>query len=122
MSRWIYDAGRGLGVTAGVLNSAAWAFAMWVPMEDLTLSGVDLVVAFVMCLASIVAVLAAARGHAAVLLGAFLVSFLPIGAFALTLDHWLKFIGFSDLVLLASAVLIRFAPRAPAAGAAERHG
>lgn len=121
MTGWIRDAGRGLGVTAGAVNSAAWAYAMWMPLEDLTLSGVDLVVAFVMCLASIVAVLAAARGHAAVLLGVFLVSFLPVGAVALTLDHWLAFIGWTDLALLASAAMIRFgAPRGGPAAADDR--
>lgn len=115
MARWIRDAGRGLGVTAGALNSAAWAYAMWMPLGELTLSGVDLVVAFVMCLASIVAVIAALHGQGLVLFGAFLVSFLPVGAFALTLDHWLGWIGVSDLALLAGAALIRFSgPRAPA--------
>lgn len=101
------DAARGLGVTLGAGNAAAWAFAMWVPTGGLTLAGFDLVVAFLMCIAGIVAVIAAARGHSRVLLGAFLVSFLPVGAFVLTLDHWLSWIGLSDLGLLVSAAVLR---------------
>lgn len=107
------DAGRGLGVTAGAATSAAWAFAMWVPTGGLTLSGVGLVVGFLMCLTAVIAVIAAARGHGRVLFAAFLVSFLPVGAFVLTLEHWLHWIGWGDLALLASAIMIRY-------GGAER--
>lgn len=107
LSRLLRDAARGLGVTLGAGNAAAWAFAMWVPTGGLTLAGFDLVVAFLMCIAGIVAVIAAARGHSRVLLGAFLVSFLPVGAFVLTLDHWLSWIGLSDLGLLVSAAVLR---------------
>lgn len=123
MAGWIRDAGRGLGVTAGAANAAAWAFAMWVPTGGLTLSGIDLVVGFVMCLASVIAVIAAARGHSGVLFVTFLVSYLPVGAFVLTLDHWLYWIGWSDLALLASAAMIRFAaPGAARAPRGENHG
>lgn len=108
LSGVIRDAARGLGVTLGAVNAAAWAFAMWVPTGGLTLAGFDLVVAFLMCIAGVVAVIAAVRGHSHVLLGAFLVSFLPVGAFVLTLDHWLSWIGMSDLGLLVSAAVLRF--------------
>lgn len=113
------EAARGLGVTLGAANSAAWAFAMWVPTGGLTLTGIALVVAFIMCLAGIVAVIAAARAHWRVLLGAFLVSFLPVGAFVLTLEHWLSWVGVSDLGLLASAAVLRFTQPAPAADGSD---
>ncbi len=130
MSGWIRDAGRGLGVTAGAANAAAWAFAMWVPTSDVALTAggepvgqaATLAVGFLMCVTSIVAVIAAARGHGGVLLGAFLVSFLPVGAFLLYADHWLYWTGWSDLALLASAAMIRLGPRAPAASPREDHG
>lgn len=108
MRGWIYDAGRGLGVTLGAANAAAWAFAMWVPTGGLSLGGADLVVGFLMCLAAIVAVMAAARGHSRVLFGAFLVAFLPVGAFVMTLDHWLRWTGWADLGLLVSAAVLRY--------------
>lgn len=120
---FVATAGRGLGVAAGAVNSVAWAFAMWVPTGGLTLTGVGLVVGFVMCLTSVVGVIAAVRGHAGMLLGAFLVSFLPVGAFVLWLEHWLYWTGWSDLALLAAAVMIRLGRgRERAVAAYGEHG
>ena len=59
--------------------------------------------------------IAAVHGHAAVIALAFLASFFPIGVSLLPRDHWLQWVGWLDLGLLVSAVLIWVSrPRAAA--------
>ena len=98
--------GRGLGVACGASLAAIWAFVLWVPSAGLTVTGISVVTALVLVALGIFAAIASAHGHALVLVLLFLASFFPVGAFLLPTDHWLKWVGWVDLGLLAAAVLI----------------
>jgi hypothetical protein len=111
-------AGRVLGAGAGIVNAVAWAFAIWIPAAGLQLSGVSAAIAFLMTLLSVLAAIAALRGHAVMLFAMFLASFMPIGALLLRVDHWLRWVGVLDLVLLLGSALIWWSGRAGRRGSA----
>ena len=106
MAKAIHWLGRGLGVLCGAALALAWAFALWVPAAGLTLSGVSVIVALGLVVLAVFAGIASAYGHAVVLVLLFLASFFPIGAFLMQTDHWLKWVGWGDLGLLAAAALM----------------
>jgi hypothetical protein len=106
MSKGFNWLGRGLGVVCAALLASAWAFVLWVPSAGLTVSGISVVTALLLVTLAVFAGIAAAHGHAVVLALMFLASFFPVGAFLLPTDHWLKWVGWVDLGLLAAAVLI----------------
>ncbi|MEO1888994.1 MAG: hypothetical protein ABGX33_03650 [Cycloclasticus sp.] len=58
-----------------------------------------------MSILAIVTVIASIRGHGAVILLMFFVSFCPIGFFFLTEAHWLKWTGVLNLGYLLAALL-----------------
>jgi ABC-type glycerol-3-phosphate transport system permease component len=109
--------GRGLGVLCAVTLAGAWAFTLWVPTAGLTLSGISVVMALLLVIFALFAGIAAFHGHAVVVVLFFLASFFPIGAFLMPTDHWLRWVGWIDLGLLGSALLL-WATREPAAQAA----
>jgi hypothetical protein len=85
---------------------------MWFPTAELTLAGLALLVAFLMLLFAVVATIAAVRGHMAVLLAMFCVSFFPVGAYLLSVAHWIRWIGVLELGwALAALLLWRGRPR-----------
>ena len=88
-----------------VCACVSWLVAMWFPSSNLTLSGASFVVAFVMALLAIAVVLASVRGHATVLVVLFFTSF-PVGAFLLTVPHWIHWIGVLNIGYLIAALLI----------------
>jgi len=98
--------GRGLGVVCAALLASAWAYVLWVPAAGLTVTGINVVTALLLVAFAVFAGIAAAHGHAVVLALLFLASFFPVGAFLIPTDHWLKWVGWIDLGLLAAAVLI----------------
>jgi len=100
---WI---GRGLGIVCAALLASAWAFVLWVPAAGLTVTGISVVTALLLVAFAVFAGIAAAHGHPVVLALFFLASFFPVGAFLMPTDHWLKWVGWVDLGLLAAAVLI----------------
>jgi hypothetical protein len=106
MSNAINWFGRALGVTCAAVLASAWAFALWVPSAGLTLTGVSVVTALLLIAFALFAGIAAVHGHGAVVALLFLASFFPVGVFLIPTDHWLKWVGWVDLGLLASAVLI----------------
>lgn len=106
MSNVLFMLGQGIAALCGAAAGVAWAFAMWVPSAGLTLTGFSFVVALLMALLALFAVIAAVRGHAAVLVILFLASFFPVGAVLMTADHWLQWVGRADLGFLAGAVLM----------------
>ena len=106
MTRSINWLGRALGVVCAAVLASAWAFALWVPAAGLTLTGISVVTALLLVGFAVFAGIAAAHGHAVVLVLFFLASFFPVGAFLLPTDHWLKWVGWVDLGLLAAAVRI----------------
>jgi hypothetical protein len=113
--------GRAVGVLCGAALSVAWAFALWVPTAGLTLSGVSFVVALLLAVLAVFAVIASYYGHSTVLVLLFLASFFPIGAFLMPTEHWLRWVGWVDLGLLAAAVLMWVTRRAGlSAGTAAR--
>lgn len=119
MTKLLFNLGRGLAAAAGAVLSVLWSYAMWMPEAGLSsLSGVGFAVALLMCLLAIIAVIAATRGHSAMIMVAFLASFLPVGAVLLRVDAWFRWIGVLDLLLLLAAALIWFASRR--SSAAER--
>jgi hypothetical protein len=98
--------GRALGALCGALLAVAWAFALWVPTAGLTLVGVSVVTALLLCVLALLAVIASLRGHPTVLVLLFLASFFPVGLFLMRVDHWLRWSGWADLGLLVAAALL----------------
>jgi hypothetical protein len=64
---------------------------------------------------ALLALIAAYHGHGNLMLAMFLASFLPIGAFMLYANHWLRWVGVFDLLLLVGALLTRFGQPRPQA-------
>jgi hypothetical protein len=106
MAEAINWVGRILGVLCAAALAIAWAYTLWVPAAGLSLSGVSVVMALALVVFAVFAGIASAYGHAVVLVLFFLASFFPIGAFLLQADHWLKWVGWGDLGLLAAAILL----------------
>ena len=106
MTRTINLLGRGLGVVCAALLASAWAVALWVPAAGLTPTGISVITALLLVAFAVFAGIAAAHGHPLVLALLFLASFFPVGAFVMPTDHWLKWVGWLDLGLLAAAVVI----------------
>jgi ABC-type glycerol-3-phosphate transport system permease component len=106
MARGINWLGRALGVVCAAVLASAWAFALWVPSAGLTVTGISVVTALLLVAFAVFAGIAAAHGHAVVLVLLFLASFFPVGAFLIPTDHWLKWVGWVDLGLLAAAILL----------------
>jgi hypothetical protein len=103
---WLHLAGRALGVLSAALLCLVWLYAIWFPSGGLTITGLSVLVAGFMTLLAIVAGIASAKGHGPVVFGVFVVSFLPIGAYLLGVDHWLRWIGILDTLLLVAAAVI----------------
>ncbi len=115
MTKGINWLGRLVGVVCSAGLASAWAYVMWVPAAGLTLSNFNVVTALLFVVLALFAGIAAVHGHAAVVALAFLASFFPIGVSLLARDHWLQWVGWLDLGLLASAVLLWLSrPRAAA--------
>jgi hypothetical protein len=106
MAKAINWLGRASGLVCATALAGAWAFALWVPSAGLTLTGISVVTALLLVAFAVFAGIAAIHGHAAVIALLFLASFFPVGVFLLPTDHWLKWVGWVDLGLLVSAVLI----------------
>lgn len=100
---WI---GRILGVLCAAALAMAWAYTLWVPAAGLSLSGVSVIMALALVAFAVFAGIASAYGHAVVVVLFFLASFFPIGAFLMEANHWLKYVGWGDLGLLAAATLM----------------
>jgi hypothetical protein len=106
MAKTIHWLGRGLGVVCAAALAVAWSFALWVPAAGLKLSGVSVVVALALVAFAVFAGIASAYGHTLIVVLLFLASFFPIGGFLMTAQHWLRWVGWLDLGLLAAAVLM----------------
>jgi hypothetical protein len=106
MAKTINWLGRGLGVVCAAALAVAWLFALWAPTAGLKLSGVSVIMALALVAFAVFAGVASAYGHAVVVVLLFLASFFPIGGFLLSADHWLRWVGWLDLGLLAAAVLM----------------
>ena len=106
MSRSLNWVGRALGLVCAATLASIWAFVLWVPAAGLTVSGISIVTALLLVALAVFAGIASAHGHALVIALLFLASFFPVGAFLIPTDHWLKWVGWIDLGLLLSAVLI----------------
>ena len=100
---------RGFGVIAAGAAAVLWAAAMWMPSAQSVLRDWSFAVAALMLFISILAVLASLRGHGNIMLGMFLASFLPVGAYLIRVDHWLQWVGILNVVLLVAALLTRWA-------------
>jgi hypothetical protein len=98
--------GRIIGMLCAAALAVVWAYTLWVPAAGLSLSGVSVIMALALVAFAVFAGIAAAYGHAVVLVLFFLASFFPIGAFLMGTGHWLKWVGWGDLGLLAAAILL----------------
>jgi hypothetical protein len=117
MAKSINWLGRLVGLVCAAALASAWAYVLWVPAAGLTLANLNVVTALVFVALAVFAGIAAVHGHALVIALLFLASFFPIGVSLLPRDHWLQWVGWLDLGLLVSAVLIwvsRPRPGAPA--------
>lgn len=107
--------GRSIGAFASATSAALWLLAAWSPdTRDMLAGGVTLLVACLLIIVCIVGVIASVRGHGNVMLVVFLLLFLPVGAVLLRADHWMRWIGVVNLLLLGGALVTRWtARRAP---------
>ena len=106
MARTLHLIGRVVGAVTGALASICWVVAIWLPTAGLTLSGISFVVALLMAPLALFAMIASLRGHFVVVTLMFLASFFPVGAFLITADHWLKWVGRLDLAFLVAVLLM----------------
>jgi len=106
MAKAINWVGRILGMLCAAALAISWAYTLWVPAAGLALHGVSVIMALALVAFAVFAGIASAYGHAVVLVLFFLASYFPIGAFLMGTDHWLKWVGWGDLGLLAAAVLL----------------
>jgi hypothetical protein len=108
MAKGIQWLGRMVGLICGAALAGAWAYVLWVPPEGpgLTLANFNVVTALMFVVLAVFAAIAAVHGHAAVIALVFVASFFPIGVSLLARDHWLQWVGWLDLGLLASSLLI----------------
>lgn len=106
MARALHYLARALGVVSAAALAGMWTFALWVPAAGLKISGVSVIMALLLVAFALFAGIASAYGHATVVMLFFLASFFPIGEALLRVDHWLGWVGWIDLGLLAAAVLL----------------
>jgi len=112
MGRAIEWTGRVTGCIAGSITSFLWISAIWFPTDGMTISGVSLLpLALLMALAALVATIASYHGHAVVLVVVFVASFLPVGLALLEAQHFLRFAGMLNIVMVAAAALIAYGRR-----------
>jgi hypothetical protein len=52
------------------------------------------------------------KGHSTVLFVVFIASFLPIGAYLLGVNHWLRWVGVLNVLILVAVLMIRLSARA----------
>ncbi len=112
MLKSLHLLGRALGVVCGTTLSVAWVFALWVPSAGLTLAGASFVVGLLMAVLALFAVIASWRGHFTVVVLLFLASFFPVGVSLLPRAHWMHWVGWADVGLLAAAALMWVTRRA----------
>ncbi len=113
MIRVLHLLGRAVGALCGGALALGWAYALWVPTEGVALAGASVVlVSLLMATLALFAAIAAWRGHPTVVTLVFLASFFPVGLSLIPSEHWLKWLGFLDVGLLVSAVLIWITARA----------
>ncbi len=122
MAKAINWLGRALGLGCAAALASAWAYVMWVPAAGLTLENVNVVTALLFVVLAVVAGIAAVHGHATVIALAFVASFFPIGVSLLPRDHWLQWVGWLDVGLLVSALLIWLTRRGTAGRVAAHDG
>lgn len=99
--------GQGIGALSGTGACFLWMIAIWFPANELNLTGISLIVAFLMMLISLTAVIASIKKHGRVLIFLFLISFFPVGLYLLMLPHWYRWIGVFNLGYLFAGVYIR---------------
>ena len=112
-------AGRALGAVSGALVAVLWMLGLWLPESGMALAGINFVVALLMALLGLFAVIAAVRGHAAVLVVVFVASFFPVGLAMLGGDHWLAWAGRLNVCYLVAAALMWLARRRRADAASD---
>jgi hypothetical protein len=110
----LWQIGRAIGGLASATAAVMWVYAMWAPDVREIFAGWSLPVAMLMMFLSLLAVIAAVRGHGNMMLAMFLGSFLPVGAVLMRVEHWLSWIGVLNLILLGAALVTRWtAPQRP---------
>jgi hypothetical protein len=114
LTKLLWQIGRAVGALVAAIAAVMWVYAMWAPDVRAILAGWSLPVAMLMMFLSLLAVIAAIRGHGNMMLAMFLGSFLPVGAVLMRVDHWLSWIGVLNLILCAAALVTRWtSPRQP---------
>ena len=119
MAKRINWLGRALGLVCAAALASAWALVLWVPSGGPHVDGFNVVDgAVVRRLGGVRRHRCRVRSRGRDRVGV-LASFFPIGVSLLPSDHWLQWVGWLDLGLLAAAVLIwvsgRVRPRRPRA-------
>jgi hypothetical protein len=91
-----YLIGRVLGALGALGATALWVFALWFPGAAEVFAGSwSVAIGLLMLIVALLALIAAYHGHGNLMLAMFLASFLPIGAFMLYANHWLRWSEYS---------------------------
>ena len=109
ISSWkrVIKLGQSTGVLSGTGACILWMMAIWFPASEIKLSGVSLIVAFLMILISIIAIIASLKAHGGVLIVLFMISFFPVGLYMLGTGNWYRLIGVFNIGYLIAGVCIK---------------
>jgi hypothetical protein len=106
-----YKIGQVTGISAGAITAILWMMALWMPDTPFTFSTASMAVTLIMMILAVVAIVASMKGHPAILLVIFGVSFFPVGLYVLGVPHWIQWVGLSNMGYLLAAIIIwRFRP------------
>ena len=106
-----YKLGQLTGIIAGVIASLLWMMTLWIPDASFSFNIASMAVVLLMIILAIIAIVASLKGHAAVLIVMFGISFFPIGLYVLGIPHWIQWVGLANIgYLLAGVIIWRFKP------------
>ena len=101
------SAGFYLGAASGIGAAVLWSVMISGLASQVQLTGISLVVAFIMILLAMAAVIASLQQHGGVLIVLFFTSFFPVGLYLLVAPHWLRWVGVCNIGYLIAGLLIR---------------
>ena len=107
----LFKSGQITGMSAGAITALLWMLALWSPDAAFSFNIASMAVILTMVILAVVAIVASLKGHAAVLIVIFGVSFFPVGLYVLGIPHWIQWVGLANIgFLLAGLMIWRFHP------------
>lgn len=98
--------GKVIGVVSGGAAAFIWTWALWSGGVQWSHPTAVFLISMVMLLLSIAVVIASVREHSRALIFLFVVSFFPIGFYLFTVDHWIQWIGVTNIGFLFAGLFL----------------